>query len=62
MGLLLATTSCMFRVNRRFATVPEHLYVPASSNQASLNMADASEEDCADCESRVRRRRLGEGL
>lgn len=53
MSLLLATTSCIFRVSLWPSTVPEHLYLPSSSNATSRTLADLSQgtwEDVEDSE------------
>lgn len=63
-NLLLATTSCIFPVNCCPSTVPEHLYLPASSNPTSFKPADLSQgswEDSEDVEKEAGRR-SGVGL
>lgn len=52
-------TSCMSRVNIWLLTVPEQRYVPSSSGQTSVKVADLSAEDC---EEEGRRRRRGAAL
>lgn len=52
----------MFRLNCCPFTVPEHLYIPSSSNHTSFRAADLSDFLLKDDEDGEKEKRLGSGL